>query len=91
MQKNRKEILRQNSIELKEVIKIIPMRKWWFISSAILVLIMELIYIFFNHKDYLLILNIGASLFFSILIGAILTLTVNFFLTIKHKKKSHQV
>jgi uncharacterized protein involved in exopolysaccharide biosynthesis len=86
--KNRESTNRQDEIEFKDIIKTILKRKWWLVCTAVLVLILELLYTFMNHKDYLLILNIAVAVFFSIIIGVVFVLVVEAFSRYKFRKKS---
>lgn len=85
---NRKNISGQDKIELKNIIKIFSKRKWWLVCSSIVVLVLELIYTFLNHKDYRLIFNIVTALAFSIIIGAVFVLVVELFSRYKFRKKT---
>ena len=72
---NRESVLKQDRIAVKNIIRIFVRRKWWFVSSITLVLVMELIYTFLNHRNYLLIYNIAASIVFSIIFGIVIVIT----------------
>jgi len=85
---NRKSIIKQDRIEFKDITKIILKRKWWLVCSAVLVLILELLYTFINHKDYRLIFNIVTALAFSVIIGAVFVLVVELFSRYKFRKKT---
>lgn len=85
--KNRESTIRHDEIELKDIIKIIFKRKWWLVCPAVLVLILEILYTFMNHKDYLLIFNIASAVFFSIIIGVVFVLVVEVFSHFKFRKK----
>jgi len=85
---NKESILKQDKVEFKNIVKVFVRRKWWFISSAGFALIMELIYTFLYHRDYLFIYNIAASIVFSIITGAIVVIAADFFLSHKTSRKS---
>lgn len=86
--KNRESTINQDEIKVKDIIKIVLKRKWWLACSAVLVLIIELLYVFMNHKDHLLIFNIASAVFFSIIIGVVFVLVVEVFSHFKFKKKA---
>jgi len=85
---NKESILRQDKAEIKNIVKIFVKRKWWFISSAGFTLILELIYTFLYHRYYLFIYNIAASIVFSIIIGAVVVIAADFFLSRKTSGRS---
>lgn len=85
---NKESILKQDKVELKNVIRIFIKRKWWFISSTIFILILELAYTVFNHRHYLLIYNIAASIVFSIITGVLIVIAADFFLSHKTSRES---
>jgi uncharacterized protein involved in exopolysaccharide biosynthesis len=78
---NRESILKQDKVEFKSIVKVFVKMKWWFISSVGFTLILGLIYTFLYHKDYLFIYNIAASVFFSIIIGLVVVIAADFFLS----------
>jgi succinoglycan biosynthesis transport protein ExoP len=43
---NKKSVLKQDEIDLKEVFKIFAKRKWWFVISLVVILILGLVYTF---------------------------------------------
>jgi uncharacterized protein involved in exopolysaccharide biosynthesis len=84
--KDKKSIINQDEIEIKTIIRIILKRKWWLMCSAVVVLILEILYVFVNHKDNLLIFNIIAAIFFSIIAGVLFVLVVELLSRFKFKK-----
>lgn len=54
-----KDIKKEDEIDLREIFMIFIRRKWWFIGSVLLVLIIGFLYIFLKPVNYLLTYQIG--------------------------------
>jgi hypothetical protein len=85
---NKESILKQDKIEFKNIVQVFVKMKWWFISSVGLTLILGFIYTFLYHRDNLFIYNIAALIVFSIIIGAVVVIAADFFLSHKTSKRS---
>ncbi|GAH56943.1 unnamed protein product, partial [marine sediment metagenome] len=49
---NKKVVMKEDEIDLREIFEIFIKRKWWFIGSVIIVLLLGLIYVFLQPVSY---------------------------------------